>query len=715
MARADNKKEIPPPVGPALNPSLLVRFGEFTLDLRRRGLYREGKRVHLTSKPFETLVVLVEHHGRTVEKQKLLDVVWKDAFVTEDSLVKAVREIRRALEDEKESPAFVQTVPGEGYRFIAELTPAAETEHRADPEVQKADVASERISTPPARRPRLPSWAVGAVVVLLATLTIVITRQSWRASESTAHRLISSVHAAHTSTSFSPDGNWITYVGDVDGVSQIWVKSLAGGEPVQITSGDVPATHPRWSPKNDEIVFSRGKESQSIWSVPPLGGVAPRLLIEDGHNQSWSWDGNRLVFEVRNEIWTANADGTNRRKVDGVPRLELLISDREPAFSPDGSHIAFFQPQDGPMGDIWVVPSNGGDAKQLTFDNHLGGGLVWTPDGEYIVFASQRGGSKTLWKISQSGGTPQPVLKSSGEDTNPEISRDGAKLIYTNTRNYWVLTSMDPASGRIEELKESRTDLFFPAFSPRADKIAFFATADEGDIHLFTVRPNGKELQQVTRNKGERNTFPTWSADGSILYFYQVRPTLSFRGISAEGGTSFEVAPGWRWRSHNGARVDPSGKRIVYSKLQSGKSVATLVRRIDTGTEQVFKPTLDRPKWSVDGKFVLGLDLSTSGPDDLFGDVLVCSVESGRCRTVATKGAEAMWSGDDSRIYFDRWKSADSRDIWSVSREGGDEKWFAERRQVDPIAASYDVSPTGQVVYVQFKQGQQELWMTDFH
>src|SRR5262245_20098580 len=102
----------------------LLHFGTFTLDLQRHGLYVGSKRLHLTSKPLETLAVLVEHCGKTVEKQKLLDAVWKDAFVTEDSLVKAVREIRRVLGDEKESPQFIQTVPGEGYRFIAEVTPA---------------------------------------------------------------------------------------------------------------------------------------------------------------------------------------------------------------------------------------------------------------------------------------------------------------------------------------------------------------------------------------------------------------------------------------------------------------------------------------------------------------------------------------------------------------------------------------------------------------
>jgi Tol biopolymer transport system component/DNA-binding winged helix-turn-helix (wHTH) protein len=714
-------------------PSLLS-FGGFTLDLQRHGLYLRDRRIHLTSKPFETLVVLVEHRGKTVEKQKLLDAVWKDAFVTEDSLVKAVREIRRALDDEKSSPRFIQTVPGEGYRFIAEVTPATSSrEDQPDPgrevvtsvsadaasgeqaAVKEPNVRHESVVLPsPMNGPRIRLWTRRAALILLAILAIGMLWRPWRKSESSAQRLIWTVVAQRTSASFSPDGNWITFIGDVDGVPQVWIKSLVGGEPVPITSGDIPASHPRWSPKNSEIVFNRGGESQSIWSVPSLGGLAPTLLIEGGRNASWSSDGNRLVFETGGEIRTADADGTNQQRVDGIPQINSLIVDREPSFSPDGSEIAFFQPEDGPMGDIWVIPSRGGRAKQLTFDNHLGGGPVWTPDGGQIVFTSQRGGSKTLWKIHRSGGVPEPVLKGPGEDTDPAISPDGSRVIYTSTRNHWILTIRDEASGRTEELRETRTDMFFPSFSPQGDKLAFFATVDEGDIQLFTVRADGKELTQVTRARGERNTFPSWSSDGSTLYFYQVRPRLSFRRISAAGGTSFEIAPGWRWRTHNAAQVDPGGKRVVYSTVEKGKVAATLVREIETGEEIVFHRTLDGARWAQDGKLIVGVDLTSARPDSVFGDIAVCSVESGACRTVATRGAGPIWSGDGSRIYFERWKSIDSREVWAVSTDGENEKLIVERRHVDPIAAFFDVSKTGQVVYVQFKQGQHELWMTDF-
>src|SRR5262245_8067432 len=311
-----NETSFPTLLAAAERPSLL-QFGPFTLDLQRHGLYSDGKRIHLTSKPFETLAVLVQHRGKTVEKQKLLDAVWKEAFVTEDSLVKAVREIRRVLGDEKSSPQFIQTVPGEGYRFIAEVTPATSqrqvftssaTATSTPPqiaEVKEPNAAQETITlaAPVRRQPRVRFWMVAAILGRLATLAAGILLWPWRKSESSTQRAILTLSGLHAGASFSPDGNWITFTkDDANGVPQVWVQNLNGGQPIQITSRDFPASHPRWSPKNDAIVFSLVEPdsvwSQSVWSVPPLGGGHdPKLLIAGGSNANWSADGNQLVYE----------------------------------------------------------------------------------------------------------------------------------------------------------------------------------------------------------------------------------------------------------------------------------------------------------------------------------------------------------------------------------------------------------------------------------
>jgi Tol biopolymer transport system component len=362
------------------------------------------------------------------------------------------------------------------------------------------------------------------------------------------------------------------------------------------------------------------------------------------------------------------------------------------------------------MGDIFIIPSSGGQARRLTFDNQLGGGQVWTPDGLYIVFSSQRRGSKTLWKILASGGTPEPVTTGAGEDTSPDISRNGKSLIYTNSRVYWVLTVQDGSAPHKQEIKETLTDMFAPEFSPTGERIVFFATVEDGDIHLFTVRADGTDLRQVTRGKGERNVMPQWSADGRTLYFYRIRPDLSFRKISAEGGQSEEIVPGWKPRTHYGARVDSTEKKIVYSKLEKNAAAVTLIRDIATRQETPFKRRLDHARWSSDGRSIVGVD-PESLTDGAHGDIVVCSVDSGTCRTVTSRGHVPVWSADNSQIYFAR----NGSEIWSVALDGGHEKQFSQTSQVDPIGSAFDLSRDGKVVYVQFKQGKQELWMTDFN
>jgi eukaryotic-like serine/threonine-protein kinase len=595
--------------------------------------------------------------------------------------------------------------PGERFQSARELASALRT-------ILSGSGTAETRPARPLVRLRAAQWIVAALVVMAA---IISWWQPWqrRPSGPLQQHLISTFPGSHWEASFSPDGSMIAFISEVGGTPQVWIKNLAQGDPLQIISGDLPAHRPRWSPKNDQIVFSRGiRFSQDIWSTPPLGGTL-RKIIEGGRNPNWSWDGTRLVYEKDDEVWTARADGTEQRKVEGVPPVDFLLAERMPAFSPDGSLIAFFQCTKGPHGDIWVIPSAGGQPRQLTFDDHFGGTPAWTPDGRFVVFSSLRSGSRTLWRIATTGGRPEPLFQGAGEDTDPEISRDGTKLIYTNTRNGFVLTLWDPATNRSRELKEARYDIADPAYSPRGDKISFFEIVNEGEVHLFTISTDGSNLTQVTRGRGERNIHPRWSPDGEALYFYQTRPTFSFRRISLSGGPSSEIAPGWFWGVHNSAQVDPTGKRVVYSKLEKGMTVATIIREIETGRETTFTPTLRFVQWSRDGRSLIGTDQSgnpRSGP----GDILICPVEAGgECRKV-TKGFFPLWPGDESRIYFLRFgKTSSDKEVWSRSRDGKDEKLIGELR-VHPIGTFFSVSPKGEIVYVRFNQGKHELWLSDF-
>ncbi|MBW3671017.1 MAG: tetratricopeptide repeat protein [Acidobacteria bacterium] len=109
-------------------------FLDFELDLSRGSLLRESDEVKLRPKSFDVLCYLVENQGRLVTKQELIENLWPDTFVTDDSLVQCLMEVRRALQDDSHS--FIKTVPRRGYLFTPEvretgesdIAPARETE-----------------------------------------------------------------------------------------------------------------------------------------------------------------------------------------------------------------------------------------------------------------------------------------------------------------------------------------------------------------------------------------------------------------------------------------------------------------------------------------------------------------------------------------------------------------------------------------------------------
>src|SRR5688572_22534655 len=106
-------------------------FGSFRLDAVDERLWRGSEEIALSPKPFAMLRYLVEHPGRLVTKQDLLDVVWGGVHVTSTSPRVCLHEIREALGEDASAPRFIETVPRRGYRFIAPVSVVATSDARA--------------------------------------------------------------------------------------------------------------------------------------------------------------------------------------------------------------------------------------------------------------------------------------------------------------------------------------------------------------------------------------------------------------------------------------------------------------------------------------------------------------------------------------------------------------------------------------------------------
>src|SRR5580704_5573681 len=122
-----------------------IRFGEgYEVDLRPRRLRRGSHVLKLERIPFEILVLLVERRDEIVTRDEIVSRVWgKDVFLdTDNSIRGAIRKLRQALKDDAECPRFIQTVTGQGYRFIAAAAPPEEENRTETPSPERSTVST---------------------------------------------------------------------------------------------------------------------------------------------------------------------------------------------------------------------------------------------------------------------------------------------------------------------------------------------------------------------------------------------------------------------------------------------------------------------------------------------------------------------------------------------------------------------------------------------
>jgi DNA-binding winged helix-turn-helix (wHTH) protein len=104
-------------------PAHLYEFGDFRLDTAKRLLQRlDGTTVPLTPRVFETLLYMVEHHDTVLDKERLMEAVWPDSIVEENNLSQNISTLRRIFGETPGSHSYIVTVPGRGYRFVAEVS-----------------------------------------------------------------------------------------------------------------------------------------------------------------------------------------------------------------------------------------------------------------------------------------------------------------------------------------------------------------------------------------------------------------------------------------------------------------------------------------------------------------------------------------------------------------------------------------------------------------
>jgi Tol biopolymer transport system component len=431
--------------------------------------------------------------------------------------------------------------------------------------------------------------------------------------------------------------------------------------------------------------------------------------VKDGWNADLSRDGRQLVFERGGRIFIAGSDGAGASELPQSPqRLIEHYGDSWPTFSPDGKSIAVFLGEQGRYGDYWIIPTDGSDPRRVTSDLQEGGAPAWTPDGTSLVVPSARSGSVNLWRIPIAGGAPEALTTGTGEDLDPAVSPDGRTLLFANVKRTWALVVQNVRSGTRKTLIEKRTPLAFPRYSPDGRRIALMGRNSRGEMQLFVMSADDVNPSAVTDGAGELNIMPQWTADGETLYFYQVRPSLTFRRVSVRGGTSKEIAP-WSFARQFQAAVEPRERSVVYSSVENTVLQQSRVRDLRTGSETAFPLAMYEQRFSRDGRLIAG--------ESRDHEILVCETKSSRCRTLTAKHQRALttltWSGDNTRLFFLRHTS---ERVWgelmSVGVEGGAMQTHGMLGPFErDFQMSIDASPRGDVVFAICRESPHELWL----
>ena len=397
-----------------------------------------------------------------------------------------------------------------------------------------------------------------------------------------------------------------------------------------------------------------------LWSLPVMGGSARRLNDVVGDTAAWSPDGNTLAFANGGDLYLADAEGNNPRKLFTVKRLIADLS-----WSPDGRNLSFDLGNSADIGNagaglgsqaLWEIASDGSDPHTMLGSWQAGNGACcgrWTADGSYFVFQSQG----QIWALPTRHalfqGEPKPVQLTSSPMSlhSPVPSANGDKL-------YVV--------GRTYRGELSRYDASRHAFVPYLDGISaewldfskdgkWIAYVTYPDGALWKCRADGSDKMQLTFSPAHP-VLPRWSPDGLTLLYFEfplgaAKPGHIFE-ISADGGTPRELLPADR-NNQQDPNWSPDGTRIVFggdANDASGGNTGPDIRILDLRTHVVTSVPgsqgLYSPRWSPDGKYLAAM----TGDSEM---LLLYDFQTQRWTEIA-KGSFGWlnWSHDSQYVYM---------------------------------------------------------------
>lgn len=689
----------------------LYEFAGFQVEVNERRLKRGQEIVPLTPKAFDTLLVLLRHTGKIVEKDTLLKEVWTDTFVSEATLAQNISTLRKALVTNGNNELLIETVPSRGYRFKAEVREilreaAAENtienglssgfENNALNGKTEDNAATDFVDSASVKSFGKRFFYSKSVIVVTVLILIFILAGAWVAfnfgifksnlaatkfKNFQINQLTSSGNVI--TAALSPDGNYLAYVEAREQNQVLLVKQTSGENVLEI----IPPKKQHYigltfSPSGDSIYFvTYNRETVGVvvrkgilYKVPTLGGVAEQIAEDLDSPIEFSPDKKQIAFvrtylqEKESALIIADADGKNERKLASRTNGERF-SWVGAAWSPDGKSIACSILQlnsPAPQAEAVIIDASTGEQKFLTREKWLRIGKIgWLKDGSGMLFAGYKDNSQAptdeIWVVSYPSGDVR--LITNGTNTFSGMSLDAKSDSFVSIKTE-QLTSL--CFGSLENPEQvskitrvaAEPDLFNLGLEWASENKIIYGANQNGNLDIWQVNLDGRNLKQLTAHQ-EAEYFPVATFGGEHIVYLAVRSGVTnLWRMNGDRTNQKQLTSGYGITSPS---IPNDSKWIYFSgsfdEQQNSPSLWKIP--IEGGAPvQIISGNVLHPKVSPDGAFVAGYfpEVSASNPSTL--KLTVFSAENGEAikqfaeNFSATQLAPIEWTADNRNLVY---------------------------------------------------------------